>query len=138
MKVIKDYSPLVTGFEVKKGDSMMKSEHREKELVRLKLLKTQEHLFAIARVFIENDWMDKKITFDPFLSMEVIYEDDTTIKHEILSKFKEVVDEDEYMTGEEWERIRKDFQSRCTKIETPYGTAWLHPAPNLSSPGTFR
>ncbi len=122
MKVIKDYSPLVTGFEVRKGDSMMKSEHREKELVRLKLLKTQEHLFAIARVFIENDWMDKKITFEPFLSMRKIYEDDFTIKHEILSKFKEVVDEDEYMTGEEWARIRKDIESRCTKIETPHGT----------------
>ncbi len=92
MKVIKDYSPVVTGFEVKKGDSMMKPKYREKELRRLKLLKTQEHLFAIARVFIENDWMDKKITFDPFLSMEVIYEDDTTIKYGITSKFKEVLD----------------------------------------------
>ena len=140
MKVIKDYSPLVTGFEVRKGDSMMKPKYREKELRRLKLLKTQEHLFAIARVFIENDWMDKKVEFEPFLSMRKIYEDDFTIKHEIISKFKEVVDEDEYITDEEWERIKKDIQSRCTEIKTPYGTMWLHPAPNLSSPGdgTFR
>ena len=51
------------------------------------------------------------------------------------------IDEDEdVITKEEWERIRKDIQSRCTEIETPHGTMWLHPAPNLSSPGdgTFR
>ncbi len=139
-KTCEDYSPLVTGFEIRKNHSMMKPEHREKEIARIKMLKTQEHFFVITRVFIENDWMDKKITFDPFLSMMVKFEDETVIKYEIMSKFKEVCeDEDEYITDEERERLNKererikeDIRSRCTKIETPHGTIWLPPSPNLT------
>ncbi len=53
-------------------------------------------------------------------------------KHKVEDYSPFVETFDWHVTDEEWERIREDIRSRCTKIETPHGTIWLHPSPNLT------